>query len=311
MMIQTILFTSAEFSGILGIFFLESAYGCVDDASQNCLAYAGCEALVNTPEVYLNKNNNYDKSSNTKNVAVTEEEEESNVDAFITSLEAACSSESLKTLEGIQQCHNKCQTHLCCFTKDATLTGEDCSTTHVEACNAYKPCERLVTSSGGQNPSISSSSPDLFEVNKAVRDACTLPQNPSMITEDWVVRCHNVCAPRLCCLVDYKLGSNCRDIVGEEECNNYDICNVLINNSGGEISDVHQIENKLGSVESVCNSKVSENPLQFEACEVRCDGRSCCFEEMPTYSCYEMVSNYFIFILEPSSFYFCCKSHLA
>ena len=32
---------------------LDSAYGCSDDAALNCLAYAGCEILIETPESVL------------------------------------------------------------------------------------------------------------------------------------------------------------------------------------------------------------------------------------------------------------------
>eukprot|EP00581_Thalassiosira_minuscula_P010528 CAMPEP_0183712212 /NCGR_PEP_ID=MMETSP0737-20130205/7402_1 /TAXON_ID=385413 /ORGANISM="Thalassiosira miniscula, Strain CCMP1093" /LENGTH=689 /DNA_ID=CAMNT_0025940791 /DNA_START=87 /DNA_END=2153 /DNA_ORIENTATION=+ len=85
--------------------FDDGKYGCANDPSQNCLAYAGCDTLVSTPITYVDNEKNTDPIiGNVK------------VDVFSTELEGVCSVNSLKTLDGIQQCHNKCQTHLCCFT---------------------------------------------------------------------------------------------------------------------------------------------------------------------------------------------------
>ena len=69
---------------------------------------------------------------------------EDEVDSFITSLGNACSESYLKTVDGLQKCHSKCQAHLCCFTTNSEVTGQDCSV-HPAACSAYAPCERLVT----------------------------------------------------------------------------------------------------------------------------------------------------------------------
>lgn len=268
---------------------ISPAYGCADDLSKNCLAYAGCETLVSTPLTFVSKPSNTNSAPTNQNTGGVDDE----VDAFITALESACSDTSLKTLEGIQQCHNKCQTHLCCFTNNAALSGNDCSSIHVEACNAYKPCERLVTPTD-QNP-LAPSSPVTKDLNQLAEDvdkACALPQDPYLVDNDWVARCHGVCASRLCCLVDARIDSNCRSAVGIRECNAYAPCEVLINNSGKELDTAEEIEDKYGDIDSVCSLAVENEPSLYDACEDRCYMRSCCFEDKPEYSCYHMVSKF-------------------
>ena len=209
---------------------------------------------------------------------------------FITALESACSETSLKTLEGIQQCHNKCQTHLCCFTNDAALAGNDCSDSHVEACSAYHACEQLVTPTA-QNPLTSTTAPDLDAIADAIEKSCALPDNPYLVDQGWVEGCHSLCAARLCCLVDAKIGSNCRATVGTKECNAYSACEVLINDSGQEVTGAKQIEDKFGDLSDVCTIAVVQDASLHAACEERCKDRSCCFESTPEFSCYDMVSN--------------------
>jgi hypothetical protein len=210
------------------------------------------------------------------------------VDAFITALESACSESSLQKLEGIQLCHNKCQTHLCCFTSDETLAGNDCSNIHVDACSAYQPCKRLVTPPNSENQP--SATTDLKEVAENVETACSLPDDPYLINQSWVSSCHSVCASRLCCLVDAKIGSNCRSTLGIEECNAYSACDVLISNSGTEMTEAKQIEGKFGDIENVCNEETAQSSSLSKACDERCEQRSCCFEDSLAYSCFEMVS---------------------
>lgn len=211
------------------------------------------------------------------------------MDEFITALESACSATSLTTLEGIQQCHYKCQTHLCCFNNDVTLLGNDCSNVHVDACNAYKPCERLVAPTT-QNPLISSSKQNLSYISDAVDQACDLPLDPSLVNADWITSCHGVCASRLCCLVDSRIGSSCQETLGTEECDAYAPCSILLNDSGKEITDVKQIvENEIPSINDVCTSAVSTDSSSYDNCRERCNERSCCFEDQPQYSCYKMV----------------------
>ena len=178
----------------VGTLAFSSAYGCSNDPSKNCLAHAGCETLVSTSSIYVDKEKQPD-STNAETVK-TADGVDVEVDAFLTALESACSETSLRTLEGIQQCHNKCQTHLCCFTNDAALAGNDCSDSHVEACSAYHACEQLVTPTA-QNPLTSTTAPDLDAIADAIEKSCALPDNPYLVDQGWVEGCQSLCAARL------------------------------------------------------------------------------------------------------------------
>jgi hypothetical protein len=227
-------------------------------------------------------------------------------DGFLISLEAACSETSLQTLEGIQKCHNKCQTHICCFASQLGLAEDTCQDVHVDACEAYKACERLVAPKAknsltkGEALGDVVSTPDLDEVAAEVERACELPNvadltSPEWVTKsykDWVTSCHSACAERLCCLVDANIGSNCRATVGKKECDAYIPCEVLINEkSGKEITTALGAEKKFADVEDIevmCNEGVTKSSKMYEDCEERCNQRSCCFEDNPAYSCYDM-----------------------
>ena len=213
---------------------------------------------------------------------------ESEVDSFVTSLENACSESSLKTLDGIQKCHSKCQTHLCCFTTDSKLADQDCSGLLPAACSAYAPCKRLVTPPSGNEivPSTSLSGPELTE--KAVYDACYFGDDPSRVTQELVTRCHDVCATRLCCFSDYKLRSSCRATVGEEECNLYSLCDQLVSEGGGEMKDALELEEKEFDIDKLCTDEVASNSNLYSACRESCERRSCCFETEQVYSCYNL-----------------------
>lgn len=256
-------------------------YGCSNDPNQNCLAYAGCETLVSTPPAYYENN---DPTS-----GGTTDKSDKGGD-FITELETACAPSNLKHVAGFKQCHDKCQTHLCCFTDDVTVAG-DCKI-HPDACEAYTPCERLVTPTGEASPSnfdASEYDDPMDQLADQVEKACEPPEDPYLINQNWVTGCHNVCASRLCCLLDAKIGSNCRAAVGTRECNAYGPCEILINSSGKEITQAKGIEDKLGDVNAVCGADVETTPQMYDSCEERCSQRSCCFEEEVAYSCYHMV----------------------
>lgn len=240
------------------IFLLFVEYGCSDDPSQNCLAYAGCETLVSTPQGYIDKENQKDSNS-----GVSKDTFESKVDVFVAALQASCSPSALQTLEGIQQCHDKCQTHLCCFTDDDHLGN--CENVHVDACAAYAPCKALVTPHD-ENALVDSVLSD--DVAASVKELCQLPDNTYDVDRDWVMGCHNICAPRLCCLLDANIGSNCLGRYGADECDAYEPCEVLISHaSGNEVTDPNVIIKDhlvhLG-IDDICNENVDRDERQFD-----------------------------------------------
>lgn len=217
---------------------------------------------------------------------------------FSTALEADCSAASLRTLEGIQMCHDKCQAHLCCFADLGFAAGnghcddihdhdESCGTykaCHADTCAAYEPCKGLVTLEENALNRGSTGDATATEVVAAVEKSCTLPDDPALIDGAWVTGCHAACVPRLCCVLDPRLGSSCR---GAVECPAYAPCKVLIDANKGQVTkDPHAI----GNVDNVCSADMVQDSKKRSACEFLCKQRSCCFEEEAAHSCYGMVS---------------------
>ena len=345
--------------------FEDGDYGCARDPSQSCLAYAGCDTLVDTPLSYVNE---LIEPPPKQESTPGDVEQAISVDEFVSQLETTCSEESLETLEGIQLCHNKCQTHLCCFTTDSALVGNDCSKVHPVACDAYKPCQRLVkpttkpkvdvtdhnlseqiasacAGAGGgidggdqapaplpepntagctDDPSFSfvdaekgSKScatyvavvgrPAVLKARcdhdlgsgKSLKDYCPLScgvceagdevpagtraadEYPDEVVDEWIKDCHAICAPRLCCLSDSSLDSNCRDTVGDEECDIYSPCLVLLGDSAQQASE-GQLAEAPRTIESVCNEKTENDSELYDQCESSCLCLSCFLSQSNT-----------------------------
>ena len=198
------------------------------------------------------------------------------LDEFKAGIEADCSSESLDTLEGIEQCYNRCAPYLCCFSSDAVGPDFDCSHAYPDECEAYQVCEQLVSRYNSWKPPSTSFDP--YAVKKLVNDACIPPDN-TPVNNVWVSQCHKVCEARMCCLAHSSLDSSCIDVLGEDVCNDYYACHNLI---GGELRDSV-------SINDLCNNDVTSNKALFLECREKCTQRACCFENIPTNSCYEMV----------------------
>jgi len=255
--------------------------GCTNDPDKNCLAYAGCETYYNLPtdggQVSSNNNNN--------NIAGGSIGSDLGVDEFVTALEEACSEESLRTINGIYKCHNKCQAHLCCFVPDGDQAQQDCSNQRPAACSVYEPCKRLVNPIQGIH-SVKSLEP--ADIEKIVYDNCYFGADPLKITQEMVTKCHGVCAQRLCCFSDYLLQSSCRATVGDNECELYSLCEQLVADDGMEVDDALELQEKEFDVAHLCTSKVNEDQNLYDACAGLCrEKRSCCFD-VPVYSCYEL-----------------------
>ena len=196
---------------------------------------------------------------------------------FEASIESACSAESLKSLEGIEKCFNKCQAHLCCVPTDALEADFDCSDTYPDECNSYYVCENLVDQYDLWKPPDKSFDP--YAVKVAVKEACNLPNDATQATEEQIVNCHQVCEARMCCLAHESLGSNCIETLGGDECEDYSPCQVLV---GGDTRDAT-------SIDELCDyDAVTTDEEFFTKCEQKCSERSCCFEDEAEYSCYAM-----------------------
>lgn len=217
------------------------------------------------------------------------------LDAFQAEIEDACSEESLVTFEGISNCWNHCQAHLCCFTADVSLAKGDCSEKYPNECDAYSVCESLVSTYNKWNPP--STLNDHYAVKKAVDEKCRLTGED--LSPEWVSGCHQVCQDKMCCLADPATQSNCYDLIGKNTCDDYEACENLI--------AVHYEDEEGEDIDQVCNNQVQTDKNLFAECESShavprafshrsatapgfeaCKTRSCCFEEKESYSCYGM-----------------------
>lgn len=264
--------------------------GCMDNPALNCLAYAGCEPYYNVPSgggqvstISNNDKNNVKNSNN--NAGGSDEEIDMEIDGFVTELEQICSEDNLKTINGIYNCHNRCQSHLCCFVSDEDEGQYDCSLQRPTACSVYEPCKKLVQPIEGEEQVRPLQPSDIEQI---VFDACFFGNDPLKITEEMVQKCHGVCAQRLCCFSDYLLQSSCRDTVGDDECQLYSLCEQLVTDDGVEVGNAIDLQQNEFDVDHLCSSKVSEDPDLYDACKGLCtERRSCCFDK-PGYSCYDM-----------------------
>ncbi|KAK1734714.1 hypothetical protein QTG54_014587 [Skeletonema marinoi] len=241
--------------------------GCANDPDKNCLAYAGSDGgQVNTNNSNNNNNAGNAGSSTSPDVAVEE---------FAAALDEACSEDNLETIGGIYKCHNKCQSHLCCFVSDDDQFKQDCSNQRPAACNVYEPCKRLVNPIHGNEPVKTLDSAD---IEKIVFDACYFGADPLKITGEM----------RLCCFSDYLLQSSCRATVGDDECELYSLCEQLVTDDGVEVNNAVELKENEFDVGHICTSKVNEDTDLYDACKGLCiENRACCFDK-PSYSCYEM-----------------------
>ena len=144
----------------------------------------------------------------------------------------------------------------------------DCSDTYPDECNSYYICENLVDQYRLWKPPS-----DKFAAKTAVQDACNFPSDIAQASEEQISKCHEVCEARMCCLAHESLGSNCVEVLGEDECSQYSPCQALI---GGKARNSN-------SIEEVCDHSKRAYP-----CEKKCKERSCCFETEAEYSCYAM-----------------------
>ena len=258
--------------------------GCMNDPDQNCVAYAGCESYYNVPtgsgQVSIINSNNSNNNAGDNTI-----DSDMEIDEFVIALDETCSEENLKTINGIFKCHNKCQSHLCCFASDDDHAQRDCSDQRPTACSVYEPCKRLVNPIEGTVP-VKSLEPD--DIETIVFENCNFGADPLKITEEMVKNCHGVCAQRLCCFSDYLLQSSCRATVGDDECELYSLCEQLVTDDGVEVNNAIALKENEYDVGHLCTSKVNEDSDLYDACKGLClEKRSCCFDK-PGYSCYEM-----------------------
>jgi hypothetical protein len=247
----------------------DPAYSCYDMEKSWCDEYKAC-AVVGY-NFYLNSSVKGPIGSNILGVGSNGSSSEHD---FYNSVGSACSVDSLRSLEGLEECFNKCQPYLCCFPEDAAEMKWDCEGFREDECSAYGDCESLVALHHLWKPP--SKVTNKYAVKIAVNDACILGGDSVQPSEEWVSNCHQKCESRMCCLVDSSLQSSCLDTLGAEECNDYSACKVLI---GGDSREAVGIAD-------VCSNV--DDATSFAKCEARCKTRQCCFENVHQFSCYHL-----------------------
>lgn len=124
-------------------------------------------------------------------------------------IDTICDEGALTTREGIQECHNLCKGHLCCFTDD----DQDCTNIHTFECTVYESCANLLIRGGDHNSSS--------VTHDEVKSACG-----SIDTEDGLTACIGICADHLCCFQPDHLSSSCQN---SSTCENFRACEILVN----------------------------------------------------------------------------------
>ena len=107
-----------------------------------------------------------------------------------------CSLDSIKFASGYIECRAACQAGGCCSSIYSSERQKSCSSTHIDVCAKYEPCNILEKHKDNHGTPA---------------DLANLKCTPTlMMTKAGVVDCENACQPRSCCFTDSKK-KNCYD----------------------------------------------------------------------------------------------------
>lgn len=279
---------------------------CVKDHVGECQAYDSCQILVDGPEDGVGGDGDGDENKNGGNNddnAPTSNTNNGGLHTFKTD----CLQNNFK--DNWDLCKNHCSRFECCF------SGVDsCYKENALECDEYYLCEEFylddkkgdtdVSGGGASNqiaaPSENDGANDHTDSNvnagieNAVHAVCGLEgDHPG--DDSWVTACHALCANYLCCFSTDGTQSNCRDAVGDDVCNAYQECVVLLGevtgdedpNGGGGDDGTTTKGQEVEEVEKACVSQARRDPRLADQCRKACDARSCCFNEGP-YNCSSM-----------------------
>jgi len=277
---------------------------CVAEANSYCFAYAACENVIADFEMTnvvakaaeTDTVNSHDGMLNLQDVQL---------------LQATCSRDSIKTLEGIRDCTAFCQHHLCCF---ADLEEEEnCAVDHPGECQAYDSCSILVKPHDvHEDDHLVHSEPEAKAVHpepEARPDTVPNEEEPaaldgrtfkdqckqSNLEENWEI-CKNHCSRYKCC---FDPDNSCYD-QKRLECDEYFICEEFftfdapvdtIEDAQGVHAGPHDVKGVYDhnpsnvnhdietAVHAVCGLE-DENPGDdswVTACHAICANYLCCF----------------------------------
>lgn len=164
----------------------------------------------------------------------------------------ACTLESISEVEGIQNCLNLCQHHLCCF---APGDSENCSPELEDECHLYTECNHLLDNQIQLSP------------DESLETICST----DTFDEHGPHSCLNTCASHLCCSVDYRLRSSCAT---DSACGvPYEACSIL----WPEPVVDEESPNLFPSIQTSCTDGHLASNAGAELCRSFCIQRECCW----------------------------------
>ena len=232
---------------------------CLQDQLNTCLAYFPCQSLID----FLGKAGNVPGAS-----------------ANIT---ASCGEQSRSTNAGRIECLNDCFPGRCCFDPDAS-----CFESNVFTCLGYSPCEAIIDLTDGTFkgivPLLNSSRENgtVAEVAPPPSNLSEICSNSSVLTDQGLADCTDVCSNATCCTSDtgncYASNSATCDLY--EDCLNLIFLPLLSNTTGGsnatEASNSTDapVEPPPDNLKEICHANVA---FISADCRLACEPASCCY----------------------------------
>jgi hypothetical protein len=164
-------------------------------------------------------------------------------------VETACNPANLASIDGVRECFDVCQHHLCCFDK---LEAGGCPDTNPDECHLYSACRALV---------------EIDDNQEQPHEIC----EARLVALDGPLQCMQACRKGYCCLMDSRFESSC---ASDQICNNYyEGCLVLAPQKlPAEDPDL------VKSISEVCTESNLGSMLGATECERDCSQRGCCIE---------------------------------
>jgi hypothetical protein len=276
-----------------------AAYGCSNDSAQNCLAYAACEILVETPQSALNQNNQVVSStSTTSSSALNKSSDQTSIETVenaITDIDGPVSlqitpdfstltevcNEKYMMAKDVEDCASLCKEYECCF------AGDNCNLSS-STCSRVAPCQNYFVPQDEEVAIEKQCSKDVIDKDPDSCLAICEPYNCKYF-------CYRLPAPYLAdkvstvktgCFTDQQ---QCSEHIATD-CGLYTPCKILLDNSAagnfipGEMTDVNP------KIESDPDDEISEAKLEefcapsqlgnnWNACISYCEPYECCFSD--------------------------------
>ena len=217
----------------------ENDLSCVEEHRQDCEKYrASCQHL------------DHKKAADT--------------DITIT-VDKACSTNSLMSVEGVQTCSDTCQTFNCCFDK----SGDFCDVSEATCADNGACATALLVDADG------------FDSHKEAKDAIAFACQ-DMSSYEGQTQCTNVCNPSVCCFLSPSAWKQPCDV----NCDHYEACSNLYGPIlRGDTADQHAVFSVPYQVEMACNPAQLGTLTGVRGCFDLCQHHLCCFDDPEVGGC--------------------------